>query len=907
MSEEIFEALLNGLEEIYKKKDKLGEFNDEKHVYNKLIPSLCSNLKQISYVLKEPFSLGSTATVWKVKDTLNQIKALKLPRPRLSKLSNIIKIIREEKDKLAKLNHQNIIKIYSASEIALKIGGDDYSFPYFIMEFIKGVEDLDKYIINNLHLMNAVDIIGYFRDLTHGLTYLHEHSIIHCDIKPGNLLIADKTPALIADLGYAKHFSRIIKEDKRITQVKYTPEYAHPELNENMKEFSDPNASAAEIPRESLRPAFDLYAMGRSIQEVLQKISVAESLDVESFRKRAHKSIFTQYQWLYLSFIAKRLLDGQVERPGEDNFASDVIPGLSPSVMSEIRYSNAREALEDFEKLLHLYDLEGTIPEINPNISTYIQIPHCKVPLTTRVEKVISHPTFRRLARVTQLGLISYLYPGAAHSRFEHILGTFSNCCNYICSLWYDKENCLFQCIMSSKDLELGLISALLHDIGHYPMAHDLAEVSSEFSHENFDYQFIEKMDYSCGETLAQVIESEWSVKISEISNILNANKESTFRQRILNSIINSPLDCDKLDYLKRDSTHLGVEFGKSIDHERFIRNLTIVYKSDVENGVSREEHQVTKLKIAEIGVTEKALAVAKSIWRIRQDMFTQIYWHHTVRALKVMLKYIVLNILISLKDEDDKFNFWKSFNDLICSNYIQIEAISKDDLSDKVNSSEKEGIEDYFEPIEPISGSFSGLSISDDSLLSLLYQFSDRAGKQVIELIRERRLYKRLAVLSRFRRPLDYDNLYMMFWTYRMKENFILIERQRQEWENKIMQDVEKNLKKNNSLIPRGYTVKTLLEHLRKDQPLILVDIPIRSTFKQSEEEVIRYLPEDIIGFNEQIAGIYPRFQEVRVYLGEETFDKTVGKIRVFVNPKWSEFIKNCITDKRVMDIICA
>ena len=87
--------------------------------------------------------------------------------------------------------------------------------------------------------------------------------------------------------------------------------------------------------------------------------------------------------------------------------------------------------------------------------------------------------------------------------------------------------------------------------------------------------------------------------------------QQPSFRHRILKSIVSGPLDADKLDYLQRDSLHTGVTFGGDIDRGRLLRNLTICY-------ASREG----KLHVAEVGITEKALAVAESIWRARVEMF---------------------------------------------------------------------------------------------------------------------------------------------------------------------------------------------------------------------------------------------------------------------------------------------
>src|SRR5205823_3838657 len=143
-----------------------------------------------------------------------------------------------------------------------------------------------------------------------------------------------------------------------------------------------------------------------------------------------------------------------------DDLVNDMVAGLTEPVMDEIKYDHPQSALEDLEKLLGLYSIERDIPELNPHIPRYIQIPHCRVPLTSRVHDVINHPTFTRLTQVTQLGFVSLIYPGAVHTRYEHVLGTFAHSCEYIRALWYDQRNALFQCLMNRHDLELLVAAA---------------------------------------------------------------------------------------------------------------------------------------------------------------------------------------------------------------------------------------------------------------------------------------------------------------------------------------------------------------------------------------------------------------------------------------------------------------
>ncbi|MGA2226468.1 MAG: protein kinase [Syntrophobacteraceae bacterium] len=456
---------------------KEAEFEEEKIVYEELIPKLASALNPL--ILLRAFALGSTATVWEVLDArLNQRRAPKLPRPRMSKLAKIIRIITAEKDTLARLTHQNIIKIHLSDEIPINIKNEEYSFPYFLMDYIEGVRDIDDYIDDNFGNVTAENIISYFRHIANGLSFLHSKGIVHCDIKPGNVILAHGSPALIADLGYAKHFFRIPKEDhEKLTTVTYTPSYAHPKLLEKMVRSTDDAANIAEIKQSELTPAFDLYSFGRTMQSILKIVRQRQS---EEFRE----TILTPYQWRYLALIAVRLLDGQIIKLGDDALDTDTIPGLPASLMTELAYRSADEALEDLEKLLNLYDLEGEIPELNSNLSNYIQLPGSRVPFTKRVSRITNHPVFVRLTQVTQLGFVSLVYPGTFHSRYEHSLGTFEKCCEMIRALWYDDLNCMFRSLMSKADIEGILVASLVHDIGQFPMAHDLAEVHGIFAHD---------------------------------------------------------------------------------------------------------------------------------------------------------------------------------------------------------------------------------------------------------------------------------------------------------------------------------------------------------------------------------------------------------------------------------------
>lgn len=76
-------------------------------------------------------------------------------------------------------------------------------------------------------------------------------------------------------------------------------------------------------------------------------------------------------------------------------------------------------------------------------------------------QRIMDMPQFQRLRRIKQLGLISLIYPGANHTRFEHSIGTMNL-----------GSKLSTQLGLSDDEIDLIRVSALLHDIGHGPFSH---------------------------------------------------------------------------------------------------------------------------------------------------------------------------------------------------------------------------------------------------------------------------------------------------------------------------------------------------------------------------------------------------------------------------------------------------
>ena len=162
--------------------------------------------------------------------------------------------------------------------------------------------------------------------------------------------------------------------------------------------------------------------------------------------------------------------------------------------------------------------------------------------------EVMDNPQFQRLRRIKQLGLISLIYPGANHTRFEHSIGTM-----HIASKLADKLD------LNQEDKELVRISALLHDIGHGPFSH-VSEGVLSFPHEELTKYVIKNT------AIRDIVEKKFDIdKIIEI-----INGEGKF-----GPIVSGELDADRMDYLLRDSHYTGVAYG-IIDYERIISNINL-------------------------------------------------------------------------------------------------------------------------------------------------------------------------------------------------------------------------------------------------------------------------------------------------------------------------------------------
>jgi len=239
--------------------------------------------------------------------------------------------------------------------------------------------------------------------------------------------------------------------------------------------------------------------------------------------------------------------------------------------------------------------------------------PETDVPLTPRVRQLIDTADFHRLAHVSQLGLVSRVYPAANHTRFEHCLGVYRLALLYVQQLAHDER---FQRAVRPEQIEVFIAAALLHDLGHWPFCHPIEDIRlpSVPTHELFANSFLLE-----GE-IGDVLRHDWGVNPRDVVALLS-EKPRDAAGKILASMLSGPIDIDKMDYLYRDSLHAGVPYGRHFDQQRLLGSLCLNQSG---NGLA---------------VSDKGKTAAELMVFARYVMFSEGYWHHGVRAATAMFQ----------------------------------------------------------------------------------------------------------------------------------------------------------------------------------------------------------------------------------------------------------------------------
>lgn len=298
--------------------------------------------------------------------------------------------------------------------------------------------------------------------------------------------------------------------------------------------------------------------------------------------------------------------------------------------------------------------------EVRDPVHGSIQILNEEIP-------IIAHKFFQRLRNIKQLGFSEYVFPGATHTRFLHSIGVM-----YVSNLVFEK---IFKDKISGSEYlrlqETLRLGCLLHDIGHAPLSHTTETVMPKISELGLPSQFImgdlnrqaNHEDY----TLKSIVDSSFTESFTAASKkfgvLPNAVAELILGKTtdpayftvnnvnyfpLLHQLVSSEIDCDRMDYLLRDSYFCGVSYGKH-DLDWIIDNL----EGCEIDGTSY------------LGISERAISTFDDFLLSRFHMFMMVYFHYRAVCLEQMLynyfsetkgEYLIPANIEEYQEHDDHF-----------------------------------------------------------------------------------------------------------------------------------------------------------------------------------------------------------------------------------------------------------
>lgn len=231
---------------------------------------------------------------------------------------------------------------------------------------------------------------------------------------------------------------------------------------------------------------------------------------------------------------------------------------------------------------------------INDPVFGFINLP------TGFLYDVYEHPYLQRLTRIKQLGMSSFVYPGAQHTRFQHTTGAMYLMMEAVHHLRMKGIE------ITPEESDAVIAAIILHDIGHGPFSHVLENsIMKGITHEEISLLLMEKMN------------SEFDGKLDLAIKIFR----DKYSKRFLHQLVSGNLDMDRLDYLRRDSFFTGVTEG-NIGSARIIKMLNV--KDD------------------KLVIEAKGIYSIENYLMSRRLMYWQVYLHKTSLAAEKMMQNVL-------------------------------------------------------------------------------------------------------------------------------------------------------------------------------------------------------------------------------------------------------------------------
>lgn len=502
----------------------------------------------------------------------------------------------EEIVNISSFNHENIIKIVDGGIL----DRNDYQIPYIVTDYIDG-DTLSDFIqqptLFSKYISNDDELINFFVQICKGLMYLHKNNFYHCDIAPKNIFIKGEKgdfQLVIGDLGVGKTISSdSTKWKKEKIAIIGSKSYMSEKAQSLLYKF----VQAEEFLK--LQPEWDLYSLKKTFEELLK-----------AYEK--YRNINSPWYHSLKRIINKPFID-------------------------------LKEIAENIERQRPIHRQFHGVPELSEADSTnrgkkQLQ-PIKPVWITNRVKKIVTHPLFLRLKKVPQILSSNTFNPGTNYSRYEHSLGTYENMRQVLITLLRKEE---FIGIFTKSKIELALVAAMLSSISKFPLSFVVHEIRVSTKKKYFPNisqgllanKFLDYIDPSQGieKSLWDTISEQFpSINRNILYELLTSNETENWgiEEKAINYLLNSSVDVRVLDFLQRDSYHVGISSNLNFDLDSLIEHFTTI---ETENSF-------------EVLLGSRGVIGAEQLLTLRYWLYKRIYWNSPNRSYMVVMKYILMKL----------------------------------------------------------------------------------------------------------------------------------------------------------------------------------------------------------------------------------------------------------------------
>ncbi len=294
------------------------------------MPNLIGKTLAGRYRIDESLGRGGMAEVYKVWDEQRAAYlAMKVLREDLAEDKVFIRRFKREAQTLSRLQHPNIVRFYGLDE------DKENDVVFMLMDYVEDTT-LRKEIYKSKQPFTAERVLEVLRPVCSALHYAHAQGIVHCDVKPGNIMIDTQGHVLLSDFGIAR-----MTDAATATMIGAgTPAYMAPE----------------QIRGEEPVPQTDIYALGVILFEML----TGGERPFEGEHAKTTGSTGEKLRWEQLN----------LNPPSPRKFNSTISPALEAVIMKCLQKEPAkrqRNVLELFSELTLVIQPSESIPNNPPS------------------------------------------------------------------------------------------------------------------------------------------------------------------------------------------------------------------------------------------------------------------------------------------------------------------------------------------------------------------------------------------------------------------------------------------------------------------------------------------------------------------------------------------------------------